>query len=92
MLSKRYLLNGQKIESVDFCEHYVFGKQTRVKFNKKAIRKVKGVVDYIHSDLWGPNRIPSKSGARYFMTLVDDYSQMVWEYFLKTKDEAFLTL
>ncbi len=77
VLSKRDLLDGQKIEFMDFCEHCVFGKQTRVKFDKKAVRKTSGTVDYIHSDLWGPNRIPSKSGARYFMTLIDDYSRMV---------------
>jgi transposase InsO family protein len=62
-----------------------------VKFSKRAVHKTKGTVDYIHSDLWGPNRIPSKNGARYFMTLIDDYSRMVWVYFLKTKDEAFPT-
>ncbi|XP_057986646.1 uncharacterized protein LOC131171194 [Hevea brasiliensis] len=49
---------------------------TRKKFDKKAVHKTKGTVDYIHSDLWGPNRIPSKSGAKYFMTLINDYSQM----------------
>jgi len=62
-----------------------------VKFSKKALHKTKDKLGYIHSDLWGPNIIPSKSGARYFMTLIDDYSRMVWVYFLKTKDEAFST-
>nr|XP_009596230.1 uncharacterized protein LOC104092345 [Nicotiana tomentosiformis] len=67
-------------------------KQTRVKFSKKAEYKTGDKLDYIHSDLWGPNRVPSKSDARYFMTLIDDYSRMAWVYFLeKTKDEAFLT-
>jgi len=36
-----------------------------------------------------PNRVPSKSGAKYFIILIDDYSRMVWVYFLKTKDESF---
>ncbi len=76
---------------MDFCEHCVFGKQTRVKFDKKAVRKTRRMVDYVHLDLWGPNRIPSKSGARYFMRLIDDYSRMVWVHFLKIKDEAFST-
>ncbi len=91
MLSKRDLLDGKKIKSMNFCEHYVFDKQIRVKFDKKAVCKTRGMVDYIHLDLWGPNRISSKSDARYFMTLIDDYSRMVWVYFLKTKDEAFST-
>ena len=33
ILSKQDLFNGLKIEKLDFCEHCVFGKQCRVKFN-----------------------------------------------------------
>ena len=33
ILSKQGLLHGQKIGKLDFCEHYIFGKQCRVKFN-----------------------------------------------------------
>ncbi len=51
VLSKRDLLDGQKTESMDFCEHCVFGIQTRVKFDKKAVHKTRGTVDYIHSNL-----------------------------------------
>lgn len=69
----------------------MFDKQTKVKFSKKGERSVEGKLDCIHSNLWGQNRIPLKSGARYFMTLVDDYSRMVWLYVLKIKDEALST-
>ena len=55
----------------------MFGKQTRVKFSKTAVHSTKEKLDYIHSDLWGPNKVASKSGARYYMTLIDDYSRMV---------------
>ncbi|XP_070015271.1 uncharacterized mitochondrial protein AtMg00300-like [Nicotiana sylvestris] len=92
LLSKQNLLNGYKNQALNFCEHCVFGKQTRIKFIKKAEHKTRDKLDYIHSDLWGPNRVPSKSGVRYSMTLIDDYSRMVWVYFLKTKDEAFSTV
>ena len=91
LLNEQNLLDGYKDQALNFCEHCVFGKQTRVKFCKKAVHKTKDKLDYIHSDLWGPNKIPSKSGARYFITLIDDYSRMVWVYFFKTKDEAFST-
>ena len=33
ILSKQGLLHGQKIGKLDFCEHCIFGKQCRVKFN-----------------------------------------------------------
>jgi len=32
-------------------------------------------VHYIHSDLWGPSRVPSKGGPRYMMTFIDDFSR-----------------
>ena len=90
-LGKQKLLDGYKPESLGFCEHCVFGKQTRVQFNKKTVHRTEDKLDYVHSDLWGPNKVPSRSGARYFMTFIDDYSRMVWVYFLKSKDEAFST-
>lgn len=35
----------------------------------------KGIMDYIHSDFWGPARVPTHGGSRYFLTMVDDYSR-----------------
>uniref|UniRef100_A0A2N9HKJ8 CCHC-type domain-containing protein n=1 Tax=Fagus sylvatica TaxID=28930 RepID=A0A2N9HKJ8_FAGSY len=49
----------------------------------------KGILDYVHSDIWGPVRTPSKGGAQYFMSFIDDYSRKAWVYFLKNKSEAF---
>ena len=55
-----------------FCETCVYGKSCRVKFGT-GIQRKKGTLDYIHSDLWGPARTQSLSGASYFMSIVDDY-------------------
>jgi 5'-3' exoribonuclease 2 len=90
VLSKRGLLDGHSINKLDFCEHCVFGKHKRVKFNT-ATHSSKGILDYVHSDLWGPSRKPSFCGARYMLTIIDDYSRKVWLYFLKDKLEAFST-
>lgn len=87
-LSKQGLLCGQKIGKLDFCELCVFGKQCRVKFST-TIHRTKGTLDYIHSGLWGPSRVLSLGGGRYMLTLIDDYSQKVWVYILKYKDEVF---
>ncbi|KAL3514411.1 hypothetical protein ACH5RR_027128 [Cinchona calisaya] len=91
ILCKRCLLCGQSTGKMDFCEHCVFGKQKRVSFKSPAIHKTKGTLDYIHSDLWGPLRTPSKGGARYMLTFINDYSRKVWVYFLKHKNDVFLT-
>ncbi|GJR94569.1 retrovirus-related pol polyprotein from transposon TNT 1-94 [Tanacetum coccineum] len=48
-----------------------------------------GVIDYVHADLWGPSRVESMSGYRYFLSIVDDYLRRVWVHFLRHKNEAF---
>ncbi|XP_059310719.1 probable E3 ubiquitin-protein ligase LUL4 [Lycium ferocissimum] len=37
--------------------------------------KIEGVLNYIHSDLWGPSQVPSKDGKRYLLTFIDDFSR-----------------
>ena len=93
ILVKQGLLKGVRACKLDFCEHCVKGKQTRVKFGT-AIHDTKGILDYVHSDVWGPSKTASLGGKHYFVTFVDDFSRRVWVYTMKTKDEVlkvFLT-
>ncbi|KAG8481214.1 hypothetical protein CXB51_025952 [Gossypium anomalum] len=85
-LSKRGLLDGQGICKLNFCEHCVFGKQKRVRFTR-GIHNTKETLEYIHSDLWGPSRVPSRGGANYMLTFIDDFSRKVWAFFLKQKSD-----
>ena len=89
-LSRRGLLNGQSISKLKFCEHCIFGKQKRVKFTK-GIHNTKRTLDYIHYDLWGPSRVPSKGGASYMFTIIDDFFIKVWVFFLKQKSDVLAT-
>ncbi|KAG8474501.1 hypothetical protein CXB51_031160 [Gossypium anomalum] len=57
-LAKQGLLKGANSYKLEFYEHCVLGKQTRVKFSL-AIHNTKGILDYIHSDLWGPTKVAS---------------------------------
>ena len=43
----------------------------------------------IHSDICGAMSTRALSGAKYFVTFIDDHSRKTWIYFLKTKGEAF---
>nr|GEW90628.1 ribonuclease H-like domain-containing protein [Tanacetum cinerariifolium] len=45
--------------------------------------------DLIHLDVWGPYKVNSRDGYTYFLTIVDDFSRVVWVYLLKTKAEVF---
>ena len=52
-LAMQGLLKGAKTCKLDFCEQCVLGKQKRVKFGT-AIHNTEGILDYIHTDVWGP--------------------------------------
>ncbi|CAD6342994.1 unnamed protein product [Miscanthus lutarioriparius] len=87
-LMKRNLLDGCTSSKIKFCEHCIFGKHKRVHFNT-SVHTTKGTLDYVHADLWGPSRKSSLGGARYMLTIIDDYSRRVWPYFLKQKNDTF---
>ena len=87
-LMKRNLLDGCILSGKKFCEQCVFGKHKRIKFNT-SVHTIKSTLDYVHADLWGPSHKPSFGGARYMLTIIDDYSRRVWPYFLKNKDDTF---
>ena len=69
------------------CEICLRAKQSRANFpiseNKAATR-----FHLIHCDLWGPYRNDTFCGARYFLTIVDDFSRAMWIYLLVDKTEV----
>ena len=75
-LAKQGLLKGPKTRKMEFCEHCVLGKKTRVKFGT-AIHRTKGLLDYVHTDVWEPTKTASLGGKRWFVSFVDDYSRRV---------------
>jgi hypothetical protein len=68
-LYKRNLLNGVKTCKLDFCKFYVLGKQNWVQF-KTATHKTEGILDYIHSDVWGLVKTASRGEYMYFVILL----------------------
>lgn len=40
-------------------------------------------------DVWGPAKIPTFSGARYYVTFIDDCTRMTWFLLLKNKVDVF---
>ena len=42
----------------------------------------------IHSDVWGPAKIPSFSSACYFVTFIDECTRMTWISLLKNKSDV----
>ncbi|GJZ88337.1 ribonuclease H-like domain-containing protein, partial [Tanacetum coccineum] len=81
-------LNLSKKTCVSACETCHRAKQTREPF-PLSDHKSMNPGELVHLDLWGPYKVSSREGFRYFLTIVDDYSRAVWTYLLKTKDEVF---
>jgi hypothetical protein len=56
------------------CEACQFGKQTMNVFphdenvSKKAL-------DVVHSNVWGPNKMMSMGGCRYYVSFIDDHTR-----------------
>nr|GEX72125.1 retrovirus-related Pol polyprotein from transposon TNT 1-94 [Tanacetum cinerariifolium] len=72
----------------DKRECKIRGKSHRVSFGVTR-HTTQGVIDYVHSDLWGLSHVESLGGKMYFLFITDDYSWRVWVYILRFKHEAF---
>jgi hypothetical protein len=72
----------------DFYENFIYGKQNRVRFPSGATR-AKGILELIHSDVFGPIHVPSLGKFVYYVSFIDDFSRNTWIYFLRNKSEVF---
>lgn len=66
------------------------------KNDKKTFPKGKRVIellDVMHSDIWEPQEVKTRKGSEYFVTFIDDYSDLdmcIW-LLIKVKQYQFLT-
>nr|GEV69815.1 ribonuclease H-like domain-containing protein [Tanacetum cinerariifolium] len=58
---------------LDHCEICQRAKQTREPFPLSE-HKSSVLAELVHLDLWGPYKVTSKEGFRFFLTIVDDYT------------------
>jgi hypothetical protein len=72
----------------DFYEHFIYGKYNRVRFPSGATR-AKGILELIHSDVFGPVHVPSLGKSMYYVSFIDCFSRNTWIYFLIKKSEVF---
>lgn len=77
------------LDYLDFnCDTCISTKSHHVSFPTSSNKSDVPFV-LIHSDVWGPSLITTLFGIRWFMTFIDDYTQMTWLYLLKHEDERF---
>ncbi|XP_021995273.1 uncharacterized protein LOC110892412 [Helianthus annuus] len=70
---KKVLVTGNQFDCLYFCGSSFVSK--------------KG--NWFILDVWGPYKVPSRDGFRYFLTVVDDFTRAVWVYLMKSKEEVF---
>ncbi|GJU48851.1 putative RNA-directed DNA polymerase [Tanacetum coccineum] len=68
-------LNFDKIEKGFCCEICQKAKQTREPF-PLSDHVSSSLGELVHLDLWGPYRISTSEGYKYFLTVVDDYTRV----------------
>jgi hypothetical protein len=73
----------------DFCEHCIYGKHNRVRFPSSSIRE-KGILEFIHSDMFGPVPFPSLGKSRYYVSFINVFSRNTWIFFLRNISEINL--
>ncbi|KAM1219743.1 hypothetical protein ACFX2G_047776 [Malus domestica] len=73
----------------EICEGCALRKHCKDAFPKKASWRASLTLELVHLDISGPMQTPSKTGNRYFLIFIDDYTIMCWIYFLRYKFEVF---
>lgn len=69
-------IRDKPLGNLKFCEQYILGKQTRVKFSKCSHTSNHNL-EYFHSNLCSFTFIQSLGGSRYFISFINDHSRKV---------------
>jgi hypothetical protein len=75
--------------SVPFCGKCAEGKLSKTKFPTTGGNRSKLPLELLHMDVCGPMDVPTPTGYRYFMVIVDDATRYTHVALLKEKSEAF---
>lgn len=70
------------------CEVCELAKHTRANYPSSGER-CKMPFEVVHSDVWGPSKVTSLLGERWYVTFIDGFSRCTWLYLLKQKSEVF---
>lgn len=72
------------------CHACQLGRHTHLPFVNNFTRAT-AKFELIHCDLW-TSPIPSVSGFKYYLVILDDFSHYVWTFPLRFKSDTFTTL
>ncbi|KAA0066242.1 Beta-galactosidase [Cucumis melo var. makuwa] len=69
------------------CDVCIRAKQHRVSFPSQPYKPTQPFT-LIHSDVWGPSKVTTLSGKRWFVTFIDDHTRLTWVYLITDKSEV----
>jgi hypothetical protein len=83
-----HVINNLVVPSINqHCNICNLSKMKRLSFPNSVLVSA-FPVDLIHCDIWGPFHVPTVNNQRYFLTIVDDYTQCTWIFLMKLKSET----
>jgi hypothetical protein len=50
-----------------------------------TVKRVKGILELVHIDVFDPISVPSIGGSLYYVSFIDHFSRNTWIYFLRKK-------
>jgi hypothetical protein len=51
--------------------------------------RVEGILQLVHSDVFGLVSVPSLGKSMYYVSFIDDFLRNTWIYFLRKKSKVF---
>ncbi|KAI3690006.1 hypothetical protein L2E82_47980 [Cichorium intybus] len=89
LLRSKFSISCNKPTTSSLCNACQLSKHTRLPFyDSQSVTYAP--FDIIHCDLW-TSPVLSKTGYKYYMVLIDNFTHYVWVYPLKYKSDTFLT-
>ncbi|GKE10417.1 ribonuclease H-like domain-containing protein [Tanacetum coccineum] len=89
--ASRHTLSFDNKNTELICDTYQRSKQTREPFPLSDHVSTE-LGELVHLDLWGPYKVTSKDGFRFFLIVVADFSRAIWVYLLKSKIEVLYNI
>ena len=71
------------------CRNCVAGKQGRSAFPSASSFQATRRLELLYGDICGPITPSTIGNRRYYFLLVDDFTRIMWVFFLREKSEAF---
>ena len=82
-------LLGLQLADLEFCEHFLHGKQKCVIFLKHGHDKKTTPLELVPSNVFSLTEVTSHGGENLFVSFLDDCTRKVWVYMMSRKSEVF---